>query len=99
MKKTLVLFALVSMSAFAAQFSGTVSDANCGAKHVNATAKDVACAQKCVKGGAEAVLVTSDNKVLKIDSASKEKVTPFLGKKVTIDGSLSGDSLTVESVK
>ena len=99
MKKAFVLFALVSMSAFAAEFSGTVSDAHCGAKHIAATKADQACAQKCVKGGADAVLVTSDSKVLKIDAASKEKIMPFLGKKVTIDGSLNGDSLTVESVK
>lgn len=99
MKKALVLFALVSMSAFAAEYSGTISDSHCGAKHVAATAKDAACAQKCVKGGADAVLVTADNNILKIDSASKEKIMPFVGKKVTIHGSVANGELTVASVE
>lgn len=99
MKKVLVLFALVSMSAFAANFSGTISDSHCGAKHAAATKADMECAQKCVKGGADAVLVTADNKVLKIDAASKEKIMPFIGKKVTINGTESDGVLTVASVK
>lgn len=99
MKKTIVLFALVSMSAFAAEFSGTLADSKCGAKHVKATAADAACAQKCVKGGADAVLVTSGDKILKIDAASKDKVMPFLGKKVTISGSEADGVLTVDSVQ
>ena len=99
MKKALVLFALVSMSAFAAQFSGTISDSHCGAKHVAASAADAACAQKCFKGGADAVLVTSNNKILKIDAASKDKVAAFVGKKVTINGSMSNGELMVNSVE
>lgn len=98
MKKALVLFALASMSAFAAEFSGTISDSHCGAKHAAASDADMACVQKCIQGGADAVLVTSDNKVLKISAASKDKIQPYLGKKVKINGRLSKGELTVNSV-
>src|ERR1700744_260216 len=99
MKRAFLLFSLVSVSAFAAQFSGTIADSSCGAKHIKASAADAACANKCIKGGADAVLVTSDNKVRKIDAASKEKIMPFIGKKVTIDGAMSNGELTVDSVQ
>lgn len=98
MKKAFVLLALASVSAFAAEFKGTISDAHCGAKHVDASEKSAACVQSCVKRGSDAVLVTSGDKVMKIDAASKDKIMPFLGKKVTIHGSVSNGALTVDSI-
>lgn len=100
MKKLLVasaLMAIGSLSAFAGQWSGTFADSKC--KHTDGTAAHIACTEKCVKGGADAVFVTSDDKVLKIDKASMDKVTPHLGHKVTVTGKVEGDTLTVESVK
>lgn len=99
MKKAFVIFAAMSMSTFAATLTGVVSDANCGAKHLDASAASIACVQKCVKGGTDAVFVTSDNKVLKIDDASKSKIMAHLGHKVTINGKVTGDTLTIRSVK
>jgi hypothetical protein len=99
MKKALLVLAFASVSAFAAEFSGTISDSHCGAKHIAATQADAACAQKCLKGGADAVLVTSDSSVLKIDAASKDKVASFAGKKVTIKGTVSKGTLTVDSIE
>jgi hypothetical protein len=97
---TVLAFAAVcSMSAFGAEFKGTISDAMCGAKHIAASADDQACVKKCVKGPGDAVLITSDNMVLKIDDASFDKIKPHLGHKVTIQGKVTDGKLMVDSVK
>jgi hypothetical protein len=97
---TVLAFAAVgSMSAFGAEFKGTVADAMCNVKHIAATADDQACVKKCVKGPGDVVLITPDSKVLKIDEASFDKIKPHLGHKVTIQGKVNGDVLTVDSVK
>jgi len=100
MKKLFATFALAaigSVSAFAGEWSGVIADSKC--KHTDGTADHIACTVKCVKGGADAVFVTSDDKVLKIDQASMAKVTPHLGHKVTVTGKVEGDTLTVETIK
>jgi|SRR5579862_9841469 hypothetical protein len=94
---TLALSAIGSMSAFAGEWSGVFTDAKC--KHTDATPDHIACAQKCVKGGSDAVFITSDDKVLKIDKASMDKVTPHIGHKVTVTGKVEGDTISVDSVK
>ncbi len=90
----ILLLSLFAVSAAADEFTGWISDSKCGAKGANAEHKD--CAAKCVKGGAAPVLVI-DNKVLKIDDASK--VEGHIGQKVTVTGSVDGDTIKVESVK
>ena len=97
MKKSLMMFALAAMTAMAGEWKGTISDAKCGAKHADASEKSMACAKSCVKGGAAAVFITEDGKVLKIHNA--DKVAEHIGHKVTINGNVDGDSVHVESVK
>jgi hypothetical protein len=100
MKKVLATFALMaigSLSAFAGEWSGYIADSKC--KHTDGTAAHIACTEKCIKGGADAVFVTSDDKVLKIDKASLDKVTPHFGHKVTVTGKVNGDTLTVDTIK
>lgn len=97
MKKILFASSLFAMTAFAGQWTGTISDAKCGAKHLDASAKSQACVKACVKGGAKAVFVTSDGKVLNI--ADQAKVADHLGQKVTVTGDVEGDTLTIDSVK
>ena len=94
--KYLLLTSILSVCAFAGEWTGTISDSHCGAKHVAASAADQKCVEGCVKGGAAPVLV-SEGKVLKIADASK--VESFLGKKVVVKGELNGDTVTVESVE
>ena len=94
--KKFAFIALFAVSAFAADYKGTISDAKCGAAHADASEKSTACVNKCVKGGQKAVLV-SDGKVLQI--ANQDKVTEHLGHKVTITGKVEGDTLTVDTVK
>ena len=86
---------LSAASAFAETWNGTISDAMCNTKHVAATDKDMACAQKCVKGGSPAVLVVGD-KVYKIDN--QDAVKDHIGHKVAITGTMTGDSIHVDKV-
>ena len=89
----------LSFSAIAQQgdssYKGTISDSMCAAKHVAATDKDIACAQKCVKGGSPAVFVIGD-KVYKI--ANQDAVKEHIGHKVQIMGVITGDTIRVDSV-
>src|SRR5271165_7429925 len=98
MKKLTFTAALFAMGAFADSWTGTITDANCGAKHADASEKSQACAKACVKRGAAAVLVVGD-KVLKFDDSSKAKIADFVGQKVVITGDLKDDTVTVASVK
>lgn len=96
MKKFAFVLAFCSASLFAGEWSGTVSDAKCGAAHADASEKSMKCVNGCVKGGQAAVLVV-DGKVYKIEN--KDAVADHLGHKVTVNGELSGDTITVKSVK
>ncbi len=102
MKKLFIsasLGSMMALSAFGATWSGTISDAMCGAKHADASPESQKCAQTCVKEhGAEPVFVVGD-KIYKIADASKTKVMPHVGHKVTISGKLDGDTVTVNSIK
>src|SRR5688572_18933222 len=86
--KKFAFVALFAVSAFAAEWKGTISDSKCGAAHADASEKSMKCVNACLKGGQKAVLVT-DGKVLKI--ANQEKVAEHLGHKVTLSGKLEGD--------
>ena len=97
--KTITAVAFLTMglaaSGLAAEFKGFVEDQMCAG--MPEMKNDAACAQKCVKGGSPAVLVTADGKILKI--ANQAKIVASAGKNVTITGTLKGDTLTVDSVK
>ncbi len=93
-------FLAVSVFSFAAaadQMTGYISDAMCGAKHNAPSAANTKCIEKCLSGGSDPVLV-SDGKVVNLDSDSKDKAKAFAGKNVTIDGSMSGDTLKISSI-
>jgi Protein of unknown function (DUF5818) len=97
--KTITAVALltigVAASGLAAEFKGFVEDQKCS---TNPEMKgDAACAQKCIKGGSPAVLVTEDGKIYKI--ANQDKIVASAGQNVTVTGKLKGDTLTVASVK
>jgi hypothetical protein len=89
---------MFAMGAFAETWTGTITDANCGAKHADASEKSMACSKRCVERGAAAVFVVGD-KVIKIDEASKAKIADHIGHKVEITGDLKDDTVTVASVK
>ena len=98
MNKAIVVFALAagfSTSAMAAEFKGYIIDEKCSTKA--AMKGNVECNTKCIKEGSPAVLVTEEGKIYKI--ADQAKVTPMAGKQVTINGSMTGDTITVSSIK
>jgi len=97
-KKAFVLFGLaagLSVSAMAADITGYIIDQSCASKP--AMRGDVDCANKCIKMGSPAVLVTDDGMIYKI--AEQAKVIPSAGKKVTLTGKLDGDTIHVDKVK
>lgn len=85
----------LTASVMAAEFKGFVEDEKCSS--MPAMKGDADCAQKCIKGGSPAVLVTPDGKIYKI--ANQAKITAQAGKNVTVTGDLKGDTITVASVK
>jgi Protein of unknown function (DUF5818) len=98
MKKISVV-ALMTMgfaaSVMAAEFKGFVEDEKCST--MAAMKGDAACAQKCIKGGSPAVLVTPDGKVYKI--ANQDKIVASAGQNVTVTGKLKDDTITIDTVK
>ena len=98
MKKLTAVAALVfglAASGLAAEFKGFVEDTKCSTNP--AMKDDAACAKKCIQGGSPAVLVTDDGKIYKIDNQAK--IVDHAGMKVTVNGKLNGDTITVASVK
>ena len=98
MKKLIVsasfVMSFAAFSAFGESMTGFVSDSKCGLKGAKEAHAD--CAATCVKGGAMPVFV-ADGKVYKF--ADTTMVADHVGHKVTIDGTVEGDTLTVKSVK
>jgi hypothetical protein len=98
MKKLTIMAALatgMTMSAMAAEWTGYIIDKNCASK--KEMLGNVQCAESCMKRGAPAVLVTDEGKILAI--ADQDKVKDSAGKKVTISGTMKGESISVDSVK
>ena len=99
---TMVAILLVS-AAFAAKtgtYTGTVSDAMCGAKHMM-EGDSVRCLQVCVQKGSKYALVVGD-KVYALDAkdqASQDALANLADKKATIKGTADGDTIEVSSVK
>jgi hypothetical protein len=94
---TALSFSLATASALAQSLTGVVSDAMCASNPAKASSPDhAACAQKCIKGGSPAVLIVG-SKVYKV--SNPDKLDPFAGKTVTVDGTVANDTLTVKSVK
>jgi hypothetical protein len=97
MRKYLILLALlVSGIVYAADkgtWTGYISDSDCGTKGNNAGHAE--CAKKCVKNGAAPVFVVGD-KVYTI--SNPKKVAKFIGDKVTISGTLTGDAIAIDKV-
>ncbi|HEY1203072.1 MAG: hypothetical protein ABSH46_20215 [Bryobacteraceae bacterium] len=84
--------ALFSWSALAEDLTGVFTCSKC--KHTDASGAE--CAKHCIKNGVAPIFVTSDGKTLKV--ANPDKVGDKIAEKVTVTGSVEGDTLTIESV-
>jgi len=97
----LLLFAqLTGLPAFAANksFTGKVSDAMCGAKHMGGS--DADCTRACVKQGSKYALVVGD-KVYTLettDKAALDKLNELAGASANVTGEVKGDAIAVKSV-
>jgi hypothetical protein len=96
-----VLGAALVPAAFAGKaetFTGTVSDAMCGAKHM--MEGDAACLRACVQKGSKYALVVG-NRVYTLDTKDKATLDQLekLGSgKATVKGEVDGDTIEVSSV-
>src|ERR1700710_757012 len=97
MKKYLLLLTLfiagIVYAADKGTYTGYISDADCGTK--GNSADHAACAKKCVKNGAAPVFVVGD-KVYTI--SNPKKVAKFIGDKVNITGTVTGDAIDIEKI-
>jgi hypothetical protein len=76
--------------------TGVVSDAMCGATHMMKNKPDAECLRYCIKQGTKYALVAGKNVyTLEGHEADLDK---HAAEKVTVKGTLKGQSLTVESV-
>ena len=92
----LCMFTGIAFAADSTTVKGYVSDSKCGPKGANAKAAE--CTKKCIKEGAKMVVVTDgDQKVLTVDNP--DVLTGHEGHHVAVTGSVTGDSVHVESVK
>ena len=88
---------LFTPSAFAAQtFQGVVSDSMCGLKHMMPGKSDAQCIQACVRAGSRYVLVAG-SKTYTLGT-KPEKIAPFAGQHVQVEGTLNGTTLQVTSI-
>jgi Protein of unknown function (DUF5818) len=94
MKRVLAVLALCASSAMAADVTGYIIDKSCASK--KGMYGDEECAKSCIGKGQPAVLATEDGKVYNI--ANQDKVKESAGKKVTVTGKMSGDTITVDTV-
>ena len=90
----LFMFVGVTFAADATTVNGHVADSKCGAKGKT----NAECTKKCIKEGAKMVVVTDDDeKVLTVENP--KKLAGHEGHHVGITGTVTGDSIHVDSVK
>ena len=98
-----MILTLSSALAFAAggkTYTGTVSDAMCGAKHAM-PGDAAACTRGCISKGSKYALVVGD-KVYTLETSDKAALATLdkqAGDKVTVTGSEKDNTITLASVK
>lgn len=100
----LILTGVLSLSSvFAAgkadTFTGQISDAMCGAKHMMA-GNAAECTRACISKGSKYALVVGD-KVYTLDTKNKsalDSLNKLAGEQATVTGKLNGETIEVSSV-
>ena len=78
------------------QFSGMITDSQCGARHATDSGKSPAeCARECVRRGSKYVLVDGD--VSYTLAGNRIAIDRLAGQRAQVQGILDGDILTVTS--
>jgi hypothetical protein len=97
-----ILMLTLTPSSFAAKaqsYTGIVSDAMCGKKHMM-EGDPAACLRACVQKGSKYALVVGD-KVYTLDTDDKAALATLdklANQKATVKGEANGDEITVKSV-
>ncbi len=94
-----LMLALAGAFAVVAQqqsFTGVVTDSMCGAMHMAKDKTPAECTQLCVKDGMKYALAV-EKRVYTLEGHEAE-LAKLAGQKVTVKGTLKGDTVTVESV-
>jgi len=94
----LMLSLASAFAVFAQQQSltGVVTDSMCGATHMAKDKTPAECTQMCVKDGMKYALA-ADKKLYTLEGHEAE-LAKLAGQKVTVTGTINGDTLTVTSV-
>jgi hypothetical protein len=77
-------------------FTGTLTDSMCGATHMAKDKTPADCTRMCAKDGMKYAL-SVDKKVYTLEGHEQE-LAKLAGQKITIKGSVKGETVTVESV-
>jgi hypothetical protein len=103
--KTKTKLSVVLMLAFAGAFAafaqqqsltGVVTDSMCGVTHMAKDKTPAQCTQMCVKDGMKYALA-AEKKVYTLEGHEAE-LAKLAGQKVTVKGTLKGDTLSVQEV-
>ena len=95
---SLLLVAAIAFAAAKPQtYTGEVSDAMCGAKHM--TSNHAECTRACVKQGSKYSLVVGDKVyILQLEDKDLATLDQLAGKQAKVTGTLDGDTLKVSSI-
>jgi hypothetical protein len=96
---SLLLLTALAFAGKGQTFTGTVSDAMCGAKHMM-EGSPATCVRACVQKGSKYALVVGE-KVYVLDSqdeATLATLDKLAGEKATVKGESDGEIITVSSV-
>jgi hypothetical protein len=103
--KTKTKLSVVLMLAFAGAFAafaqqqsltGVVTDSMCGVAHMAKDKTPAQCTQMCVKDGMKYALA-AEKKIYTLEGHEAE-LAKLAGQKVTVKGTLKGDTLSVQEV-
>jgi hypothetical protein len=92
--------ALLIAPALAASISvtGTVTDTMCGKKHMIAGKSDADCTRECMKSKGDWTYGLIVGEHVYVLSGDTQKFSNFSGKKITVTGQQSGNTITVQSI-
>jgi hypothetical protein len=86
-------FAVVAVSAFAADLTGVVTETKCGAAHKAGSEKDISCIKKCVTSDAGKLALLVGDKLYTI--TNPKKAAGHEGHTVTVTGETDENAKTI----
>lgn len=94
---TLALFGAFAVAAQQQALTGILTDSMCGATHMAKDKNPAECTRMCIKDGMKYALAV-EKKLYTLDGHEAE-LTKLAGEKITVTGTVSGNTITVQSVR